>query len=228
MMRRNLLAVRESSLAAVSKLTTVSVSDLRGYATELAREPLVEHLTRARAGLPFMGEIPQAALLYVFVRALRPKVFVETGVAAGFSSSFLLAAMRANRSGRLHSIDIGDVPGKTKETHYGVGWLVPPYLREGWDLRIGRSQELLVPLMNDVGPADVFLHDSLHSYDQMLFEFRSAWPHIRAGGFLLAHDVHISSAWAEFCQEQGSSEAPILDPGPPPVGVLQVPPGFRG
>jgi predicted O-methyltransferase YrrM len=223
MMRRNVVSVRPDSLDRLAALTGVSRDQLSAYQTELGSDPLVDHLTQARAGLPYMGEIPQGALLYVFVRAVRPEKFVETGVAAGFSSAFLLAALRRNQTGRLYSIDIGDAPGKTKETHFGVGWLVPPYLRDRWDLRIGRSQELLEPLLNEVGPVDVFLHDSLHSYDHMKFEFNTAWPHVRPGGYFLAHDVQMTPAWAELCRAHGMAEFPVFDPGPPPVGAVRVP-----
>ena len=40
-------------------------------------------------------------LLYLLTRALRPKVFVETGVLNGFSSAFILLAMEHNAAGTL-------------------------------------------------------------------------------------------------------------------------------
>jgi len=68
---------------------------------------------------------------YAAVRALNPQCVVETGVANGVSSSYLLLALHKNGgSGRLHSIGLDDpafLPPGDKP-----GWLVPDWLREGW------------------------------------------------------------------------------------------------
>jgi hypothetical protein len=45
---------------------------------------------------------------YAAVRALTPDCIVETGVANGVSSSYLLLALQKNERGRLHSIGLAD------------------------------------------------------------------------------------------------------------------------
>ena len=59
------------------------------------------------AGEAYRGEISfeAAHLLYAVCRLIRPRIVVETGVAAGVSSAFILKALEDNSYGILHSID---------------------------------------------------------------------------------------------------------------------------
>ena len=72
---------------------------------------------------------------YAVVRAIAPDCIVETGVANGVSSSYLLLALQKNKRGRLHSIGLADrafLPaGKDP------GWLVPQWLRAAWQVHLG-------------------------------------------------------------------------------------------
>jgi hypothetical protein len=150
--------------------------------------------------------------LYRLLRDVRPQVAVETGVCNGVSTAFLLLALEDNGTGELHSIDLPEVAGEEYEegTFWDgkggavippgkePGWMVPPELGERWELVLGRSQDELPPLLDRVGQIDFFMHDSEHSYECMSFEFRTAWPALREGGVLVADDVNVNPAWAEF------------------------------
>ncbi|MFC1897710.1 hypothetical protein ACFLX8_04000 [Chloroflexota bacterium] len=48
----------------------------------------------------------QGVSLYALCRQLRPDVVVETGIASGVSSSYILCALEENKDGQLYSIDI--------------------------------------------------------------------------------------------------------------------------
>jgi predicted O-methyltransferase YrrM len=153
--------------------------------------------------------------LYRLLRELRPEVAVETGVCNGVSTSFVLLALEDNGTGHLHSIDLPEVAGEEYEdgTFWDgkggavippgkeAGWMVPPGLRERWDLVLGRSQDQLPALLDRVGEIDFFMHDSEHSYECMSFEFRTAWEALREGGVLVADDVNVNQAWDEFTRE---------------------------
>jgi len=67
---------------------------------------------------------------------------------------------------------------------------------------VQRSQ-LLEPLLNTIGKIDCFIHDSLHTYEHMMFEFRTAWQHLIAGGLFLSHDVGANDAFMHFMKEKG-------------------------
>jgi predicted O-methyltransferase YrrM len=155
--------------------------------------------------------------LYRLLRESRPQVAVETGVCNGVSTAFLLLALEDNGEGELHSIDLPEVAGEEYESGTfwdgkggavippgkEPGWMVPPELRERWQLVLGRSQDELPPLLERVGEIDFFMHDSEHSYECMSFEFRTAWDALRDGGVLVADDVNVNTAWAEFLSEVG-------------------------
>ncbi|MFC1521121.1 class I SAM-dependent methyltransferase [Elusimicrobiota bacterium] len=142
---------------------------------------------------PLRGQV-----LYVVCRILKPKAVVETGVANGTSSAFILKALEANESGMLYSIDLPNQPGENIPREKTSGWLVPGHLRSRWQLQLGDTRELLQPLLERLGKVDCFFHDSDHSHKNMLFEFKTAWDHITAGGILAADDISLNNAFSEF------------------------------
>jgi len=161
--------------------------------------------------------------LYSIVRALKPDVAVETGVCNGVSTAFLLLALKENGRGTLHSIDYPEIAGEDyapDELWEGKGgavippgkesgWMIPDELKEGWDLRLGKSQDELPPLLEGLGEIDLFMHDSEHSYECMSFEFATAYPALREGGVLIADDITENAAMAEFAEAHGRAPIPI-------------------
>ena len=138
------------------------------------------------------------AVLYAVCRARGPGVVVETGVASGVSSSYILCALEKNKNGQLYSIDI---PWWNEAQ---TGWLVPDYLRERWHLIVGRSSEKLTPLLKGVPKIDIFLHDSGHTFQNMSWEFQTAWSFLAGGGLLLAHNIDDNTAFRDFCRAHGT------------------------
>jgi predicted O-methyltransferase YrrM len=138
--------------------------------------------------------------VYALVRLLRPHVMVETGVADGTTSAYILRALEDNGRGHLYSID---VPSERLPRGEAPGWIVDAELRHRWTLRIGPSSELLPPLLKELVSIDMFLHDSLHTYENMMFEYRAAWPYLTARGLLLSHDVGRHTAFFDFAREVG-------------------------
>lgn len=149
--------------------------------------------------------------LYLAVRIAKPDLFIETGVFDGQSSAILLQAMADNRSGQLISIDYPAVDQIVDSTHRMTettlpagkdpGWLIPQSLRERHELHLGDSREVLPELLGRLGTIDAFMHDSLHTFEHMDFEYRAAWPKLRSGGLLLSDDIGWNAAFHGFCQE---------------------------
>jgi len=152
--------------------------------------------------------------LYMLIRFVKPQVVVETGVHRGVSSLFILQAMSDNGEGQLYSIDLphaqyeSDSGSATKSVLHEskIGICVPAALRDRWKLILGDSREELPALLAKVGEIDIFLHDSKHTFDHMMWEFQTAWPHITANGFLLSDDIHWSNAFAEFSSKVKSDK----------------------
>lgn len=153
--------------------------------------------------------------LYGAIRIMRPNVVFETGVFDGRSSAVILAAMSRNAAGELVSIDLPareEIRDATDRMCGGAqtslpkgcdpGWLVPHYLRGRHRLHLGDSRELLPSLLKQYGRADVFLHDSLHTYEHQLFEYEAAWPYITKTGLLLSDDIFWSAAFHRFARRK--------------------------
>lgn len=145
---------------------------------------------------------------YAMVRALQPEIVVETGVASGVSSAYVLLALERNKKGTLHSVEIGDLSylpaGKAP------GWIVPEWLHTRWHLHVGDVAALLPGLLRDLGRIDIFIHDSLHTYEQMKFEFELAYPYLRCGGVLFADDALWNVAFTEFSEAVSSPASRIV------------------
>lgn len=152
-------------------------------------------------------------LLYYCARIMRPSVVMETGVFDGLSSAFILKALGDNRHGRLCSVDLpARAPTRASTDRMafdalpaGVdpGWIVPDDLRGRWTLRLGASRELLGPWLEELGTIDLFFHDSLHTYENMMWEYGAAWPYLRPGGLLVSDDVFWSAAFRHFARGVG-------------------------
>jgi predicted O-methyltransferase YrrM len=152
-------------------------------------------------------------VLHCLVLQYRPSLIVETGVAHGISSRFILRALEAIGAGKLVSIDLPpyqqggyDYRDGTHDPtfvpqEFGVGWLVPDDLRARWDLRLGKSSDILPKL---AGPVDLFFHDSEHSYETMMLEFRWAGEHLVPGGFLVSDDASWNESFHDFVRPRGA------------------------
>ncbi|HKH10991.1 MAG TPA: class I SAM-dependent methyltransferase [Rubrobacter sp.] len=142
-----------------------------------------------------------ARLCYLACRLTAPETVVETGVAYGVSSAYILKAMEQNGRGTLHSIDL---PPLRREYERFWGVAVPEGLRAGWRLHRGPSGRLLPGLLREIGPLGLFVHDSLHTRRNMRREFDAAWPRLLPGGILLADDVERNRAFADLRLEDPS------------------------
>jgi predicted O-methyltransferase YrrM len=188
--------------------------DAASFADEFARSDFLRWFRRRRTALqqfrgPFRlgttGEFGCEAL-YVLVRAARPSVVVDTGVLYGASSAHVLAALSRNGGGELHSIDIGRDSREPPHDYF-----VPEELRPQWELIIGDSRRELPRLLDRCGTIAMFYHDSLHTFEHMVWEFETAFPHLPPGGVLASDDVlnppdlvgiFRPNAFAEFCDRR--------------------------
>lgn len=150
-------------------------------------------------------ELSCGKAIYMLVRLLKPGQVLETGVANGASSYFILRAMELNGRGALTSIDIGAAKGEgfVPESRE-IGWLVPESLRGRWTLEIGSSRDLLLPALERIGKIDLFLHDSAHTCANMRFEYGAAWPFLSGGGCLVSDDIGFNEAFREFAEDAGA------------------------
>ena len=137
-------------------------------------------------------------LLFFLCKLIKPENVVETGVANGFSTSYILLALSSLKNAKLISIDDLFLPWHTKEK---IGSAIPDYLKNRQELIIGDAMIELKKLLKTTNSIDIFIHDSLHTYPNMINEFNIAWPCIKNGGFLISDDVSLNGAFLEFANK---------------------------
>lgn len=134
-----------------------------------------------------------AIFLYYIVRIKKPELIIETGVATGMSSFFILKAMSENSSGKLISTDI----------RYDAGEIVPNYLKNRWDFvllkRDDKSQ--FKKFINNFDKIDIFFHDSDHSYWWQTLEYNLSFKHLKNYGLLISDDIDNSYAFLDFVRK---------------------------
>ena len=144
--------------------------------------------------LNFATETSTSYFLYSTVRILKPANIVETGVANGHSSYFILKALSKNQSGTLHSFDVND----------NVGKLIAEDEKKRWDLNIlprRRRKRVFRDTFKKYGDVDIFIHDSNHFYYWQMFEYKTVWEYLKSGGLLLSDDVDSSFAFLDFSKK---------------------------
>ncbi|MDG6968621.1 MAG: class I SAM-dependent methyltransferase, partial [Nitrososphaerota archaeon] len=163
-----------------------------------------------RTGRSYYAQFPAPIDLYALVRLVRPRTIVESGVASGVSSAFMLMGAKTNSRGTLHSIDLPVLrTGRPGDESWAVpagmssGWATPSSLRVGWDLREGRSEELLVPLLEELGTVDFFCHDSPVDREHFEFEMQAVEPHLGPGSLVVADNTY-RRAFGEAARRVGA------------------------
>ena len=167
---------------------------------------------------PGWVNLDDALFLYWLVRQARPKTIVQTGVCNGLSAAFMMLALAKNGpEGSLHVIDIPPVfdpndpawtvPGEV----YGVvipegktaGWLVPDAYRDRFEVWNGDAKDLLPKMVDKVAAIDFFYHDSDHTYDHMMLEFREAKRKLSPGGLMVGDDIGWNTSLWDFADKFG-------------------------
>jgi hypothetical protein len=188
---------------ALSGALEVSNRDIQALLAEseiqLLEKEVLAQIAKANGAGPFKsahnGNFCLARSIYVICRLLHPDVVLETGVAYGVTSAFTLQALAVNRKGTLISIDLPPL-GKDADQH--VGAFIPQELRDRWRLHRGPAKRILPGLLPSIREIGLFVHDSLHTYRHMSFEFETAWPYVRPGGVVVADNVDLNDAFRKF------------------------------
>jgi predicted O-methyltransferase YrrM len=203
-----------------------------GHVVDVLDEPAldeIEEYTRRslkniRGEDPFSPRLAADSVLarccYLMCRLLEPDVVIETGVAYGVSSAFVLRALQENGRGVLYSVDL---PPLRQEYERFWGIAVDGSLRSRWRLHRGASGRVLPRLLDELETVDLFVHDSLHTYQNMRREFDLVWPRLRAGGVLIADDVERNRAFGALRQENPALWRVVRDRQEQPLHDRAVP-----
>jgi hypothetical protein len=180
----------------VSAVSGAKIGQVRSWVQELKdNNKLTEQLTRLLSSNPRRGicakEPHWARRLgwYALVRAVQPDHVVETGTQLGLGSCAIAAALLQNGHGRLTTID----------TDPEAGYLIDEPWASVIDRHIGSSLDVL----GELREVDMFIHDSLHTYDFETKEFTAVGPNLSAGAVILSDNAHDSAALSHWAEKTG-------------------------
>ena len=125
----------------------------------------------------------EAEITYLLIREFRPGTVVEISPADGWSTSWILNALKDNGTGRLWSFDVVD--NSTRN--------IPPHLSGNrWTFFQGDIRENTDKLPEKI---DYLFIDSDHSAEFARWYIGHLFPRIAAGTPVSVHDVFQSAEW---------------------------------
>jgi hypothetical protein len=143
------------------------------------------------------GDAGLVRAIWCLTRHLKPQKVVETGVAHGVTSRFILEALKRNGDGHLWSIDLRPLERFWRKE---IGIAVGDGHSDRWTYIKGSSRRHLPGLLRELGQIDLFIHDSLHSERNVRFELDRTWPTLAPKGAVVVDDVDANWGFRSFTQ----------------------------
>jgi SAM-dependent methyltransferase len=129
---------------------------------------------------------------------------------AGDANSDLLLDQRRRRRrpvgaglqlARSHWTVKGKVCGVVIPEGKSSGWIVPDAYRARFEVWSGDAKAPLPKMADEIDSIDLIHHDSDHTYDHMMFEFREAKRKLKPDGLVVGDDVSWNASVWDFADE---------------------------
>lgn len=177
------------------------VAEIRSYLAEPGEDEMFLGALRLKGGklartLPYDPEPRFGRRLgwYAAVRALKPRVVLESGVDKGLGAMLLCYALERNAEdgapGRYIGLDIKPDSGAL---------LAPPYNRHA-RLIIGDALASIATLSD---PIDLYINDGDHRPDYEMREYHAIAPKFAPNCLILGDNSHSTDALARFAEATG-------------------------
>jgi predicted O-methyltransferase YrrM len=140
-------------------------------------------------------------LLYFLARLRSPRVVVETGVAAGYSSTAILTALDAVGDGKLYSSDFPYFRLANPERY--IGFLVDEPLRKRWHLHIEGDEKNLPAICAECGPIDLFHYDSDKYYAGRNRALAMVEPYLADKAIVIIDDIQNDLFFRDYVERRG-------------------------
>ena len=157
------------------------------------------------------GDAGFVRAIWCLVRHGRARNIIETGVAHGVTSRFILEALKRNGGGHLWSIDL---PPLERPWRKQIGMAVGDGFGGQWTYIAGSSRRRLPKLLSQVGSVDLFVHDSLHSERNVRFELDRIWDKLRWPGAVVVDDIDSNCGFESFRQANPGVEYAVCEAEP--------------
>ena len=180
----------------VSQTTNISINEAVDYMNEILNDrelkdhialetSLSNHSLKADKDAKFARRLGW----YMFVRATKPKVVVETGIDKGLGSCVLTSALKRNEkegfNGKYYGTDINP----------NAGYLLSGPYKEFGEILYGDSIKSLLSLDETV---DLFINDSDHSADYEAEEYRVIESKLSEKALILGDNSHSNNKLMEY------------------------------
>ncbi len=173
-------------------------------------EPILKYTESKISGRNFWQVSPdELRFIYSISVNLNARHVVETGVGPGTTSYAFLKALKQT-GGKLTSFDLGVRYGDSEKPE-PVGFVVPEELKNDWKLIIGDTKKTLPSEIVRLGPIDIFMHDSEHTYNHVTFELSTVYTHLSSKFLILVDNYDWTKAPDDFAKEKNLKLTPIAD-----------------
>ena len=204
--------LRPSHRSAALRWCAEVAEDLPRFASSLdpalwaeAEEFGREFRARARAQLAALGvELGGGGhfqLVYFLVRHLQPTVVLETGVAAGWTSSAILTALERNGGGTLYSSDFPYF--RLEEPERYVGCLVEDRLRGDWHLGVKGDRANLAEFLPEIDRIDFVHYDSDKTAEGRTYALERIAPKLAPGAPVMMDDIDDNTFFRDWVASSG-------------------------
>ena len=180
----------------VSLVTRRPVAEVRGYLDEIDHDGnLRDHIRRATLNSPRRGLADREVRFgrrigwYAITRALKPEHIVGTGTDKGLGSCVFAAALLRNGRGRLTTVDV----------NADSGYLIAgPYAGV-----IERRAADSLSVLPGLEAAELFLHDSWHTYDHEAAEYGAEC--LASQALVLSDNAHATETLVDWAMKSHRS-----------------------
>lgn len=188
----------QRAVSATEALSRLGLYDSRsGPFPTVPHSLLREAELRAASAQVAMGGPADLELLHAAVVLGRPTAAIETGVAYGWSSLVILAAMEEAGTGRLISVDM---PYAKRNNEPWVGIVVADSLKHRWQLICEPDRNGIDKALARIGGSiDLCHYDSDKSYAGRLYAYPRLWAALRPGGLFISDDIQDNFGFRDFC-----------------------------
>tara|TARA_Y100001970_G_scaffold86868_3_gene109617 strand:- start:1044 stop:1814 length:771 start_codon:yes stop_codon:yes gene_type:complete len=147
-----------------------------------------------------MGGAGDIHLIYATALLSGSKMAIETGVAYGWSSLSILAALKKIPGSLLVSVDM---PYPKMNNEDSVGIAIPIEFKKNWQLLREPDRKGIKKAIKMInGPVDLCHYDSDKSYYGRVYGYPLLWDSLKEGGIFISDDIQDNLAFKELVERK--------------------------